>query len=156
MANPDTDEGYSYYASQIEALLETYPQIDRLIFWTRRYNPNPYWLTPLRSLTSEQFPQSWQSDFEEKVADAPGISKDIYAPSTYVAGKIISACTKILEENEFEIEVGSGSWDFGFLPSADHFLAPEVALYPLDFKITFDEISSRKLISEVASVVPTG
>jgi hypothetical protein len=56
----------------------------------------------------------------------------------------------ILEEIAPEVEAGSGSWEFGFLPAADHFYPQEVTLYPLDFKVIFDSTSSRKALSETA------
>lgn len=35
LANPDTPEGYAFYRSQVQTLLDTYPQINQIALWMR-------------------------------------------------------------------------------------------------------------------------
>ena len=151
IANPDTREGYEFYRSQVLALLNDYPQIDRLIGWTRKYNPNPYWMTPLRSLTPKEFPEEWKLEYKELLERSPAMGEDIYAASTFAIGKIFSAYDRILREAGSNTDLGSGSWEFGFLPTASYFYPEQVTLYPLDFKVLFYSDSIRKQLHTVGS-----
>jgi len=151
IANPDTREGYEFYRSQVLALLKDYPQIDRLVGWARKYNPNPYWMTPIRSLTPKEFPEEWKSEYKECLEHSPVMGEDIYAPSTFAIGKIFSAYDRILREAGSNTDLGSGSWEFGFLPTASYFYPEQITLYPLDFKVLFYSDSIRKQLNTVGS-----
>jgi len=144
LANPETKEGYAFYRSQIMALLNDYPQIDRLVIWTRKYNAKPPWLTPVRSLTPDQFPETWKLDYNAMIEQTPKMAQDPYSPSSFVIGKIIHAYEKIIAESGMDVELGSGSWEFGFLPAAHHFFPESVSLYPLDFKVLFNTDTVRE------------
>jgi len=144
LANPETEEGYAFYRSQIMALLNDYPQIDRLVAWTRKYNPNPTWLTPVRSLRPEQFPESWDLEYMAMIEKAADMEVDPHGASSFVIGKILLAYEQIIAETGSQVELGSGSWEFKFLPAAHYFYPENVALYPLDFKIRFHKDTVRK------------
>ena len=53
VVNPETPDGYAYYRSQIEQLLQTYPQITQIAVWFRGGRNSPW-----RELTPENFPAS--------------------------------------------------------------------------------------------------
>lgn len=148
IANPETEEGYAFYRSQITALLEDFPRIERLVAWTRKFNPNPMWLTPVRSLTPDEFPAGWKKEYKTMIEKAPGMELDPHGASSFVLGKIMHAYEQIIAENGKDVKLGSGSWEFGFLPAASHFYPENITLYPLDFKVVFKDRSVRKELYE--------
>lgn len=151
LANPDTQEGFAFYHSQIMALIQDYPQVDKLVAWTRKYNPKPPWKTPVRSLTPADFPAEWQEEYQEVLHQNPDLETDIYGPSTFFLGRILQAYNRIIAESNPDVDLGSGSWEFGFLPAA-HTLYPEnVSLYPLDFKVRFYESSVREELAKTGA-----
>jgi hypothetical protein len=151
LVNPETEEGMKYYTSLLNSLLETYPQIDEVVIWTRKYNPNPDWMTPVRSMTIDQFPGEWKSEYAAILDKHPEHRDDVYAPSAFVLGKIIRTFQQAITESVYKVGIGSGSWEFGFLPTAGLFYPTGVKLLPLDFKVIFELPETRGRIASVAN-----
>jgi hypothetical protein len=133
VANPETPEGYAYYRSQIEQLLQTYPQITQLAVWFRGQRNSPW-----RGLTPEDFPASWRQEYERAIASHPSLRADADAPSMFAIGKIATAFRQILDESGHNgVLLAAGSWRFEFLAAADVFMPPKTSLVPLDYSYQF-------------------
>ena len=66
LVNPDTPEGYAYYRDRVLQLMETYPQIGRVVVWSR-------WMqsTPWTRLKPEDFPgNAWREAFRRALDEA--------------------------------------------------------------------------------------
>ncbi len=127
LANPDTPEGFAYYAAQVKALVEAYPEIDRLAVWFRRQ------ATPWRNLEVSQFPPAWQKEFAAARERHPWMREDKNAHGVFAISKLVRAFGRALREaGRPDVELATGSWTFLFMRAADAFLPPEVSLLPLD------------------------
>jgi hypothetical protein len=133
VVNPETPEGYAYYRSQIEQLLQTYPQITQLAVWFRGGKNSPW-----RGLTPEDFPANWRREYELAIASRPALRADADAPSMFAIGKIAAAYRQILDESGHkDVLLATGSWRFDFLAAADVFMPPKTCLIPLDYSYQF-------------------
>ena len=127
LANPDTKEGFAYYAAQVRQLLAAYPEIDRLAVWFRRQ------ATPWRNLEVKQFPPAWQKEFAAAVERNPWMREDKNAHGVFAISKLVLAFGRALREaGRPDVELATGSWTFNFMRSADVFLPREVSLLPFD------------------------
>ena len=149
IANPETAQGLAFYIAQAESLLNKYPQVDNLCIWTRKFNPNPAWLTPLRGITPDQFPENWQKEYGSIMRSNTDLEGDLFAPSAFVIGKIIKAFQQTAKDINPDVEVSSGSWEFDFLTSADIIYPEDVTLIPLDFKVVFDSFEVREQLTAI-------
>jgi len=153
VANPDTPEGYAFYRSQIVTLMSDYPQVSRLVAWFRGGG------TPWRNILLREFTSEWRDQFTATVRKKPAIPADhAYAPSMFAISRITAAFRKILDDlGRTDVKLGIGSWDFDFMSVADVFNAPEVAFFPLDSSIRFEEPKVKEQLAAVGlhrSVIP--
>ena len=129
LANPDTPEGYAYYRAEIEQLMKLYPEITQLAVWFR---------SPWRGLTPEEFPSAWRAEYDAALQKNPRLRRDPDAPSMFADSKIARAFRKALDETgHSDVTMAAGSWRFDYLPAADAFMPPNVALMPLDYSYVF-------------------
>ena len=156
LVRPDTPEGYAYYRAQVKALMDAYPQIDRLTLWSRRrVDPEISFTTPWRALDEEHFPDDWKSGYEQALAEHPAMRENRYAPSTFALAKIADAYRRALDELGHEgVTLGFGSWGFDYLAAAAAFLPPEVTLLPLDYRTVFDTGEARETLSAAGDSQP--
>ena len=144
LANPDTPEGYSYWKAQVAQLLETYPQIDRLVVWFRANK------TPWRTVTPGEFSTAWKQQFEAKVENNPSLEKDQNAPSMFALSRVAAAFARALPElHRKDVELGAGTWYFTHLPAAHAFFPPEVKLYWLDYATAFDKPETQEFLRAI-------
>jgi hypothetical protein len=142
LPNPDTPEGYAYFKAQIQQLLATYPEITRLAIWFRGER-NSLW----RGLTPEDFPAGWRTEYEQKLRSHPNLRANVDSPSMFAIARIAAAYRKILDETgHSQVSLGAGSWRFDFLPAADAFMPPGVALIPLDYSFQFPSDPAQEAI----------
>lgn len=151
--NPETPEGYTYYRSQIEQLLRTYPQITQLAVWFRGERNSPW-----RGLTPEQFPGSWRQEYQRAIQSRPGLRANADSPSMFAIGKIAAAYRKILDESGHrDVLLAAGSWRFDFLSAADAFMPRNAALIPLDYSYQLPSDPAQeaiRLVTRNRPVIP--
>ena len=152
--NPDTPEGYAYYKAQVKSIMETYPQVDVLTPWTRRYSTHPNWLTPWRSLEQKDFPQSWSTAYKLILDKHPCLKSDVYTPSTFAISKILQAYQKAIDELNYDVRIATGSWKFKFLPSASVLFQKDIPLIPLDQDVVFYADSVRQYLAKIGKKHP--
>jgi len=139
LANPDTAEGFAYYAAQVRQLLQAYPEIDRLAVWFRRQ------ATPWSNLEVKQFPPAWQQEFAAALERYPWMRDDKNALGVFAMSKLVRAFGRALREaGRPDVELATGSWTFNFMRSADAFLPREVALLPLDNAPFINPVTGRE------------
>jgi hypothetical protein len=133
LANPDTPEGYAYYKAQVQQLLQTYPQIDRLAVWFRLGR------TPWRDLTPKDFPPEWRKQFESALQSDPELSQDKGAAGIFAISKLVRAFGKALRDlGRPDVQLATGSWQMEFVRTADRLMPREAAIIPLDWKTIFE------------------
>ena len=133
LVNPETPEGRAYYRSQVQQLLETYPEITQIAIWFRGGRNSPW-----REAKREDFPPSWREQYDRALQLKPTLRTDPEAPSMFAISKIATAFRAILDEtNHTNVTLAAGSWRFEYLRSADTFMPPGVALIPLDYDYGF-------------------
>jgi hypothetical protein len=146
LANPETPNGYSYYKAQVQALLQAYPQITKLVIWFRRGR------TPWMDLKVAEMPQPWQDEYRAAVQQTPEAAKFPQSHNLFALGKIAVAFARALRElGREDIEFCAGTWGFDFLPAADRFLPPKVKLYALDHEVLQSRGGSRLTDAESRS-----
>jgi len=154
LVNPDTKEGYEFYKAQVEHLLRVYPQIDCLVAWHRKGG------TPWMAFSRGSMPQTWQEEYEDELARTPDTAQLWHSHHLFAQAKIVRAFGRALDElNRTDVRLAFGSWDFHFLPAADHFLPQDVALIPLDWMVLrdqsiFDTAERRASVAETAGDRP--
>lgn len=133
LANPDTPEGYAYYKAQVQQLMETYPEIDRLAVWFRRIG------TPWRKLQTRYMPPAWQAAFEAECRRRTWLGAERDAPGMFALSRLTAAFGRALNEiGRSDVDLAAGSWQFPFLKAADALLPAEVTLMPLDWSTLID------------------
>lgn len=157
IANPETPEGYRYYKTQVETLLETYPQITCLVVWFRQME------TPWMEVKLSEMPEAWQKEYQSEIAKTPGAEKLWHSAPIFAIGKIVRAFDRALDELKLhQVQVAAGTWNFNFLAPCDRFFPAHTKLFGLDYNILkgksqLGDAGSRKAIREVAAhreVVP--
>lgn len=147
LANPETPEGYSYFKTQLTALLTDYPQITHLTPWVRymRYSGTAVFLAV------ENMPQQWKEDYESILSKNQTYQKDQATNSFYYIGKILKAYEKALKElGREDIKLGLGTWNWVSFPFLDKFIADNVAFYPIDWDMNFDTEYARKELANIS------
>jgi hypothetical protein len=146
VVNPETPEGYAYYRSQIEQLLQTYPQITQLAVWFRGGRNSPW-----RGLAPEDFPGNWRQEYERAIESHPDLRANSNSPSMFAIGKIAAAYRQILDEGGHQdVLLAAGSWEFDFLAPADAFMPRNTALIPLDYPYQFPSDPVQEAIRAVS------
>ena len=153
LVNPDTPEGYAYYRAEIEQLMKLYPEITQLAVWFRGALNSPW-----RGLTPEEFPTAWRAEYDAALQKNPRLRRDPDAPSMFAIAKIARDFRKALDETgHSNVTMSAGSWRFDYLPAADAFMPPNVALMPLDYDYAFpsDPVQERlRVIARHRPMVP--
>jgi hypothetical protein len=139
LADPDSREGYLYYKSEIEQLMKLYPQITQVAVWFRGAPASPSSAgSPWNSLKPEEFPVAWREEYRAAMAANPALKDDPRAPGMFAMGKVAKAFRKALNETgHAQVTLAAGSWDFGYLPTADAFMPAGTTLMPLDANYVF-------------------
>jgi len=134
IVNPDTPEGYDYYKAQLNTLLKLYPQINEVTLW-KRNNP-----TLWNDIKVEQFPDAWAKEWTSLIKDHPELVTDNkYGASNFALSKIVKAFQKAVKElNKSDISISYGSWNWGYMPTADIVMPKDITFIPLDYSINFD------------------
>lgn len=154
LALPDVAEGYEYYKSQVSSLMRTYPEISRLALWMRDSRN-----TPWRSLTGRSLPKSWRAEYQEALGTkTPDIQSDPNAAAMFAIGKIAACFRRALDElGKSFVELGLGSWNFGWMPTADAFVPMDTVFTPLDYEIELGTDETQTVLQAVSkhrAVVP--
>jgi hypothetical protein len=154
LADPDSPEGYAYYKSQVSQLMSAYPEMTQIALWMRGRPGDSLW----RSLEPEDFPSTWNDEYQDALRRWPDLRQDLEAPSVYAISKIAIAFRRALTELGLNsVELALGSWRFAYFNAADRFLPAEVKLIPLDYEIRFDSDEVQSAIQTVSAgrkVVP--
>jgi hypothetical protein len=130
LPNPDTSEGYSFYRAQVDSLLNTYPEITKLVVWFRRD------ATPWMNLKATDLPAAWQKEYAAELARTPEAERFWRAPGLFAVGKIIRAFERALQDcHAAKTQIAAGTWGFEFLPGADRFFPAGVPLIGLDYDV---------------------
>jgi hypothetical protein len=146
VVNPETPEGYAYYRSQVEQLLQTYPQITQLAVWFRGQRNSPW-----RGLTPEDFPGNWRQEYERALQSRPDLRAVADSASMFAIAKIAAAYRRILDEGGHQdVQLAAGSWEFDFLAPAHAFMPPNTALIPLDYHYQFPSDPVQEAIRAVS------
>jgi hypothetical protein len=150
LVNPETPEGRSYYRSQLQQLLATYPEITQLAIWFRGGRNSPW-----RELKREDFPAPWQRQYDEALQSRPALRADAEAPSMFAIGKIATVFREILDETGHNATtLAAGSWRFDYIRAADAFMPAGVALLPLDYEYAFPSDPVREAIRSASGHRP--
>jgi hypothetical protein len=150
LVNPETLEGRAYYRSQVEQLLATYPEITQIAIWFRGGRNSPW-----REAKREDFPPSWQEQYDRALQSKPALDTDPEAPSMFAIGKIGTTFRAILNETgHAKVTLGAGSWRFEYVRAADAFMPPDVALIPLDYDYAFLSDSVQEAIRSASGHRP--
>jgi hypothetical protein len=154
LANPDTKEGYQYYKAQVASLLTDYPQITCLVVWFRQGG------TPWMDVKLSEMPAAWQKEYNAIIARKPEAEKFWHSHSMFAIGKIARAYDRALKElGHKRVRLAAGTWRFTFLPGADLFLPPHVALIGLDYDVLHENsilatTENRRQLAEVGAHRP--
>ncbi|HBO42418.1 MAG TPA: hypothetical protein DD670_00455 [Planctomycetaceae bacterium] len=154
LANPETPEGYRYYKTQVESLLTTYPQVNRLALWVRIGE------TPWVDLKLADLPEAWRKEYKAEVAKTPEAAKFAYSRGFFALAKVARAYERALKElGRSDVELAFGSWYFRFFPAAHRFLPSEIKLIALDYGVIRDQSqlrdeASRRAIHDIAANRP--
>ena len=154
LPNPDTPGGYAFYRSQVEALMNAYPQITRLVVWFRRD------ATPWMGLKPADFPPEWRKQYASEIARTPEVAEWWNAPGLFAIGQIVQAFERALVDCQAtRTRVAAGSWSLEFLAGADRFFPSGVPLIGLDYKVLegkpqLGDKESRALLREVGKRRP--
>lgn len=133
LADPDTEEGYGYYRTQVESLMNAYPGVSDLVVWFRRGQ------TPWLGMKLEEMPAAWQAEYAEEVKETPEAAGFWKSHSLFAYGKVVKAFRRALDETgHAEVALATGSWGFEFLPASDRFLPEGVKLIGLDYDVLHD------------------
>ena len=144
IVNPETADDYQYYKAQVKSLLTSYPQISTITIWVRPGN------TLWRDIRQDQFPKSWQTEWNQLHIKHPEIERDKFSPSTFAFSKIVIAYQKALKEIKREdVIIAFGSWSWEFMASANVLMPSNCTLIPLDSGINFDTDETKKLLSDM-------
>jgi hypothetical protein len=145
--NPDTPEGLGYYRSQVTQLLDTYPEIDRVVLWFRR--ETHLWGGLLR-LRVDELPTAWENEFRRAAEKHPEIVNAPHAPGLCALSRIVAAYRNVLDDiGKANVQLGIGSWGYDFLPSADVFMTPDTNIVCIDqFNVLAG--SSRDIVRKVS------
>ncbi|MEI8292337.1 MAG: hypothetical protein WCH99_22930, partial [Verrucomicrobiota bacterium] len=133
LPNPDTQAGYAFFRTQVEAWLKVYPQITKLVVWFRHG-------TPWMELNATNLPAKWQKEFAAEIARKPAAVGFSNSVGLFAMSKVVRAFDRALKEcGAARTQVAAGSWRFDFLPCADLFFPPGVPLIGLDAEILQDK-----------------
>jgi hypothetical protein len=127
LPNPEIPEGLAYYQSQVQQLLSTYPEIDRIVMWFRE--PGSPW-SPWRDLPPAHFPPPWQTEYQQALAKFPSLAQDRQSPGLFALSKIAKAFRTCLNSlGKSQVRLALGSWEFRYLRAADVFMSPDVEMF---------------------------
>jgi hypothetical protein len=143
--NPDTPEGYAFFRTEVEALVQTYPQITHLVAWFRRGG------TPWMELKPADLPAAWQREFAAEIARTPEAAEFWHAAGLFAVGKIVRAFERALQDRAAgRVTLAAGTWGFEFLAGADRFFPSGVPLLGLDY----DVLREKPQLGDAASRAP--
>jgi hypothetical protein len=154
LANPDTEDGYRFYKAQVAALLSDYPQITTLAPWFHVAGH------PLPNVKLTEMPAAWQSEYQTAIEQRPEIAKFRSPEGMFAVGKIVRAFERAtLELGQGRIRLAAGAWNFEFLPGADAFFPPGIALIGLDYSVLSNQSmiespEQRRMLAEIGKNRP--
>ncbi len=147
LPNPDTPEGFAYYRSQVQQLLNTYPEIDRIVVWFRE-ETDPW--SPWRVLQVQDFPAPWQSEFREALEKLPARADD---PGLFAISKIVKALRQSLDDlGKGHVQLATGCWSYHYLFAADAFMPAGVSMICIDqYNLLFEDQDVQREIQAVSA-----
>jgi len=146
LANPETEEGYQYFKSQIVGLLSDYPEITHITPWVRYMTyPEGGVFNAVRNMPAE-----WQEQYERILKQNPSFKKDQAANSFFYIGKVLEAYSKALKEmGREDVKLGLGTWNWVSYPYFDKFIPENVSFYPIDYDMNFDTEDARVALTKI-------
>jgi len=127
LPNPEMPEGFAYYRSQMGQLLNTYPEIDRIVVWFRE-ETDPW--SPWRVLQVPDLPEPWQREFQKALEKLPARADD---PGLFAISKILKALRKSLDDlGKDQVQLATGCWSYHYLFAADAFMPAGVSMISID------------------------
>lgn len=155
LARPDHPEGYAYYTTQVKTLLDTYPQLDTLIVWSRGEWTD--WMT----IQYKDLPQDWQNEYDALKEAHPDLTtyNKLYnsdkGPAHFAYTKVTQAFVSIVRDLGLEdVKIGYGGWwgrtgvDLWKLHNLAE--APNVSLWVKDYNRDFRRPEIRKVYKEIS------
>jgi hypothetical protein len=151
LANPEHPESKKYYKSQIEQLLNSYPEINILSAFIRNPNkvPGAWSESVWHQFDSQRLPEKWRSEYFKILKEHPELKDERPYPVLYAISKIISVYREILDETRPDIEVALGSWQHNFAEQGDPFIPAYCSFVPIDYSYIFDK---EEVIKSLASI----
>jgi len=114
LANPDTPEGYAYFKAQIEQLLATYPEIDRLTVWFGSG------ATCWEAIQLDELPAAWRPEYDAVVVKYPALRNGQRSPGMFAIGKLVRAAQRALQDlKRTDVELATGNWRLSVIASWD-------------------------------------
>ena len=146
LPNPDTPEGLSYYRSQMRQLLNTYPEIDRIVVWFR-HQGDPW--SPWRVLQFKDLPAPWQGEFRQALEKLPARADD---PGLFAVSKIVKALRRSLDDlGKTQVQLATGSWTYDYLFAADAFMPAGVSMICIDqYNLLFQDQDVQRDVETVS------
>ncbi len=132
---PDKPEGYKFYKSQIEGLLDAYKTLAGISFFRRG-------ASYFREVKLDELPGEWQEEYVSFLKQYPYLKK-IDKPEvtgSFIAAKLVTGYQQILKEiGREDIHLGTGSWNHYFVVPTAAFLPENIKLIPIDWNSRFDK-----------------
>lgn len=146
LANPDTQEGYSFFKSQLVGLFKDYPQITGIMPWVRYQKyPNGGVYIAIKNM-----PEAWKIEYDQILKENPSFKRDQATNSFFYIGKVLNAYKKALKElGREDIKLGLGTWNWVSFPYLDKFVSDDVSFYPIDWDMDFSTENARVELTKI-------
>lgn len=132
---PDKPEGYKFYKSQIEGLLNKYKTLTGITFFRRG---SSYF----KEVELDELPLEWQKEYNSFLNQFPYLKK-LEKPEvigSFITAKLVRAYQQILKDlGREDIDMGTGSWQHEFIVPTAAFLPENIKLMPIDWKSRFNK-----------------
>ena len=146
---PDKPEGYRFYKSQIEGLLDAYKTLTGITFFRRG-------ASFFRNAKPEDLPVTWKKEYFSNLDQFPYLKK-IEQPEvigSFITARLVLAYQQILKDlGRADIELGTGSWQHEFVVPTAAFLPEEIHLMPIDWNSRFNKsfMDNDTILNDFAS-----
>ena len=155
LVRPDQQEGYDYYKNQVRTLLETYPELDTIIVWSRGEWTD--WMT----IKYEDLPIDWREEYDRLKVNYPELVsyhklyKNDKGPAHFAYSKVTTAFLSIVKElGREDVKIGYGGWwdrTGSQLWRLHNFVEdPEISLWVKDYNRAFRWPDIRKIYKEIS------
>ena len=147
LANPESEEGYNYFKSQVPGLLNDYPNLNYLVPWVRvmSYPQRPQYFTIY------DMPENWEEEYRKIISKYSDLIEDNASRSFFYIGKIMKAYQKALNEmGRNEVKFGLGTWNWVAFPYFDKFMPEQVEFFPIDWDINFNTQYAQETLAAIS------